>query len=135
MRQQAAIGIGTATGQGHQSTNMFQHPADKVLAQLAQPSTLIGSIEQVLSRMLTIFCSPQAKVNMCPTACLIEERLRRKSSEQVKVSRYSTRRFAHKTYIICCTQYIGVANREFLLCWTKLSMEQFNRNTLCFQSC
>src|SRR6266487_3443159 len=84
--------------------------------------------------MLTLFCSPQAKVNMCSTPCLIEERLWCKSSEQAEVSRYSTCRFAHQTHIICCTQYIGVANREFLLCRAKLRMEQFNRNTLGFQS-
>src|SRR5947209_6369541 len=105
---------------------MFQHTTDKVLAQLAQAAALTSIIEQVLPRMLTILCSPQTEVNMCSTACLIEERLGCKSSEQAKVPRHTAHRFAYKTHIICRTQHIGVANRQFLLCRAKLRMEQLN---------
>src|SRR5258707_2871309 len=102
---------------------MANYPANEVFTRLAKPTTLSGIIKQVFARIFVTTIAPQAQVNMCAAASLVEERLGGKRSECVKSSCHTPRCLAYETDVIGSFQHISMMYREFLLRGAKLRVE------------
>src|SRR5258708_13688283 len=94
---------------------MANYPANEVFTRLAKPTTLSGIIKQVFARIFAPTIAPQAQVNMCAAASLVEERFGGERSEYVKSSCHTPRCLAYKANVIGSFQPITIVYREFLL--------------------
>src|SRR5438876_6332904 len=108
MWEQTAIRVGAATGDGNQGAYMTQDPASERTTKLAQPTTLRGIVEEILSCLFAATTPPQTRMDMRATARLIQQWLGSKRCEQIKSARHTAHGLTHQANVICCSQAIGM---------------------------
>jgi hypothetical protein len=97
----------------------MQHTRDKMFCCFRKPCFVLSIARDVFVIL------PETQIDMTPTARRVLVNFRKKTCDETIFASYASSRFSKDNLIVSSTKPVAVANRKFLLAWTRLGIVMF----------